>query len=302
MSRRYVVLDVFTDQPLAGNPLAVILDSDGLSEGQMQAIAQEFNFSETVFVLPPANPAHRARIRIFTPAYELPFAGHPTVGSAVLLSLETTQGDAGAPDAMMVLEEKIGPVRCVVSRRSADIGHAVFDVPKLAERLGSDLDRDAIADMLGLLSSDIGFENHVPTIYSAGVPFVFVPLADLDAIGRASPVAAHWKRGTAKAPRDGVYLYTRETLTKAHHFHARMISREGSVEDPATGSAAAAFAGVILDFDRPVTGTHDYTIEQGFEMGRPSLVGLEIDVEAGLLHQARIRGDAVVLMRGTLAV
>lgn len=298
MSRRYVVLDVFTDQPLEGNPLAVVLDAEGLPPERMQAIAREFNFSETVFVLPPENAAHRARLRIFTPTYEMPFAGHPTIGSAVLLALEAGAAAETAPDEIFVVEEKIGLVRCVVSARSGDIGHAIFDVPQLSEPIEAELDREALADMFGLLWTDIGFENHVPRIYSAGVPFIFLPVADLDALRRAAPVQAHWKRGIGNAPRDGVYLYTRETLAQSRQFHARMIGREGMVEDPATGSAAAAFAGAIVEFDRPVSGTHRYMIEQGFEMGRPSLVGLEIDVEGDVLRQARIRGDAVVVMRG----
>ena len=297
MSRRYAILDVFTDAPLAGNPLAVVLDSEGLDTAAMQAIAAEFNLAETVFVLPPERPAHRARIRIFSTARELPFAGHPTVGTAVLLAHE----DHGAAelDAMLLLEETVGPVRCAVALRGARAGHAIFDLPELPKPHAVRLDRDRVAAALGLTAAEIGFENHVLSAYSAGVPYLFVPLRNLDAMARVRPLDAYWP----EAFPDGVsaYLYTRETEGLARSFHARMFWRTRSlVEDPATGSAAAAFAGVVQQFDGATAGTHRHVIEQGFEMGRPSLIELECDVEGGHLRAARIGGDAVLIARGTL--
>ena len=135
MPRRYAILDVFADRPLAGNPLAVVLDSDGLDGARMQAIAREFNLSETVFVLPPDDGRHRARLRIFTPARELPFAGHPTVGTAVLLALEDQGGATGA--AAFGLEERVGVVPCAVAVEGEGRVRARFRVPRLPEVWGA---------------------------------------------------------------------------------------------------------------------------------------------------------------------
>ena len=297
--RRYLVYDVFTDRPLAGNPLAVVLDSQGLDTAAMQAIAREFNLSETVFVAPPASSAHAASIRIFMPLGELPFAGHPTVGTAVALAEQ-----AGGGDSIMVLEEKIGDVRCAVSRGQGAC-YAEFDLPKLPQRLDLAADPAAIAAALGLGPHEIGFENHAPSLWSAGVPYVCVPLSGLDAAGRARVDPALWLElaprvnGAPGAP----YVYCRDTVGHDSAFHARLFAPwDGIAEDPATGSAAAAFAGAILHFDRPHAGSHRYWIEQGIEMGRPSRIRLEIDVEDGAMKAARIGGHAVRVAEGVLDV
>jgi trans-2,3-dihydro-3-hydroxyanthranilate isomerase len=298
MPRSYAILDVFTQQPLAGNPLAVVRDGSGLDDAAMQRIAAEFNLSETVFLLPPARPGHSAAARIFTPARELPFAGHPTVGTAVLLA---TDRAAGADfEAVVVLEETVGPVRCGVQLKSGRPGYAEFDVPKKPAPVGVTLDRDLIAAALGILPQQIGFENHVPTAYEAGVPFVFVPVADLDAIAEAAPVMEMWPAAfPAAAP--SAFLYCRECALHDSAFHARMFApRLGIHEDPATGAAVAAFAGAVFRFDAPREGRHALTIEQGYEMGRPSQIALELEVENGALHGVRIGGYAVILAEGEL--
>jgi trans-2,3-dihydro-3-hydroxyanthranilate isomerase len=303
MQRRYAILDVFADRPLAGNPLAVVLDSAGLDEARMQAIAREFNLSETVFVLPPGNSVHSAAIRIFTPGTELPFAGHPTVGTAVIVARETLRGatsEDGETDAVIVLEEKVGPVRCGVKLRAGK-GHAVFDVPRLPKETGPAGSVEDIAAALGLIPAEIGFENHAPTRYDAGVPFAFVPVRDLRTIGRIVPQPSLF--AAAFAGDGNVFAYTRETEGIGHHFHARMFAPGfGLAEDPATGAAVAALPGVIGRFDAMPAGTRRYTIEQGFEMGRPSLIGLEIDTEHGRLAATRISGDAVIVGEGVIDV
>ncbi len=299
-SRKYFVYDVFTDTRLAGNPLAVVTDCDGLDAGAMQAIAREFNLSESAFILPPDNPRHKARVRIFTPDYEMPFAGHPTVGSAVALA---EQADEGVAAGMFVLEENIGPVRCAVTR-SAGATFAEFDLPKLPERLDLSADAAALGAALGLAAHEIGFENHRPGLWSAGVPYVTVPVASLDAAARVRYDNAAWME-LAPSKGEGIvasaYVYCRDTLHLDNAFHARMfVPGNPSYEDPATGSAAAAFAGAILEFDRPVDGPQRYWIEQGMEMGRPSRLRLEIDVEGGSLARARIGGHAAKVAEGTL--
>jgi trans-2,3-dihydro-3-hydroxyanthranilate isomerase len=298
MARRYQVFDVFTDHPLAGNPLAVVLEADGLDSAAMQSIAREFNLSETVFVQPPDNPAHTARVRIFTPARELPFAGHPTVGAAVCLARERS-ALPGEHNAVIVLEEIVGPVRCGV-RVTGPGGFAEFDCPKLPEVSGDGAGKAFIAAAIGVAPADVGFENHVPTKWSAGVPYHFVPLHDMAVLRKAVPNSAQWQQAFGK---DAGYFYTRQTEGHAHSFRARMFAPEiGIAEDPATGSAAAAFAGVVHRFDSPPDGEHAAVIEQGFEMGRPSLIRLEMSVSAGRLSAVRIGGGAVAVAAGTLMV
>jgi trans-2,3-dihydro-3-hydroxyanthranilate isomerase len=299
MSRRYAILDVFTDRPLAGNPLAVVLDSDGLDDARMQAIAAEFNLSETVFVAPATKPVHSAAVRIFTPARELPFAGHPTVGTAVLLGLERAASGFGNGEMVLVLEETVGPVRCGVSLHSDRLGHAIFDLPKLPVEVSEAPGKDTLAAALNLIPAEIGFENHHASIFDAGVPYSFVPVRDLAAIGKAKANHAAWRAAFGKG--GAAFLYCREVTESGRHIHARMFAPElGITEDPATGSAVAALAGVIAKFDQPPGGSHRYVIEQGIEMGRPSLISLEIDMEGGAVAEGRIGGEAVVVARGAL--
>ena len=191
MPRRFVILDVFTRVPLAGNPLAVVLDAAGLDDRRMQAIAREFNLSETVFVLPPEDPRHRARLRIFTPARELPFAGHPTVGTAVWLAREGVSGSFETEDgpraAAFGLEEGVGVVPCAVAIEEEGRGRARFRLPALPQVWGEGARLDEAAWALGLDPTEIGFDRHVPSRHAAGVPFDFVPVRSAAAVARARP-------------------------------------------------------------------------------------------------------------------
>lgn len=298
----YYILDVFTEKRFGGNPLAVVLDADALDAARMQTIAREFNLSETVFVLKPHNRAHTARVRIFTPKSELPFAGHPTVGAAALLGELRTPAanDNGGPgDALVVLEETIGIVRVGVRMRNGAATYAEFDAPKLPEESGSVPSTELLAAALGLIPAEIGFENHRPTRYSAGNPFAFVPVASLEAIEKARVSSSHWEavQGT------GAFLYCRQTVHTTSAFHARMFApHNGIPEDPATGSAAAAFAGVIQRFDALPDGMHKRIVEQGFEMGRPSLISLSLEIAAGKLGAVRVGGHAVRVAEGKIEV
>ena len=294
MRRRYHVLDVFTTVPLAGNPLAVVLDSAGLDTAAMQKIAREFNLSETVFVADPRDPVNSARLRIFTPATELPFAGHPTIGTAILLAKLQAPDLLHGQDVGLVLEEGIGVVSCSVRHRRGEAAHASFDVPRLPERTGEGPSRDAAATLLGLEPDDIGFGAHMPTCFSAGVPFTFVPLASIEALGRAA-------LSGAATERHAYYLYTPDGARRPHAYRTRMIaSGLGVAEDPATGSAAAAFAGVLVANEVLPDGDHDCTLHQGVEMGRPSFIGIALNVEARTLSRVAIGGSAVMIADGTL--
>jgi trans-2,3-dihydro-3-hydroxyanthranilate isomerase len=289
MRRRFATLDVFTDRRFAGNPLAVVLDADELDAAAMQAIAREFNHPETVFVFAPADPAHRARVRIFTPARELPFAGHPTVGTAVLLGAR----DGGGRD--IVLEEGIGAVRCTLESTSGGGGSARFTIPQLPAEVGPAPDDATIAAALGLAPAEIGELR--PARWSAGIPFTFVAVAGLAAMARCRPDPA--KFDAAFGAGGAAYVFCGETVEPGHAFHARMFAPGmGVPEDPATGSAAAAFAGVLAP--RLGEGTHTIAIEQGYEMGRPSLIRLVAVVEAAGLVSASIGGDAVIATEGTI--
>jgi trans-2,3-dihydro-3-hydroxyanthranilate isomerase len=297
----YHVLDVFTTERFGGNPLAVVLDADGLDGKRMQRIAREFNLSETVFVLQPSHAAHTARVRIFTPAAEMPFAGHPTVGTACLLAQLRLPPAPQESEALIVLEEEIGPVRIGVRLRRGSAPFAEFDAPRLPEDLGSPPAVDRLAAAVGLIPAEIGFENHRPTRYSAGNPFLFLPVASLEAIGKAHVSSGHWEAGMGTGT--GAFLYCRQTVHTTSAFHARMFApHHGIAEDPATGSAAAAFAGVVQRFDELPDGTHKRTIEQGFEMGRPSLIDLSVTVAAGRLTTVRIGGHAVRVAAGSIEV
>ncbi|QEL26110.1 PhzF family phenazine biosynthesis protein [Bosea sp. F3-2] len=299
MKRRFVTLDVFTTRRHAGNPLAVVLQSEGLDTEAMQAIAREFNLSETVFVSPPEKPGHRASVRIFTPGGELPFAGHPTVGTAVWLAL--TDDAEGRPADMLVLEEKVGPVSCAVEVKGSHAGHAVFTLPRLPERIAQPVADAVLAEALGLDAGDLGFDEHRPSAFSAGVAYTMVPVARREAVAQARVAGAAFERAMAETPNGNAFIYCRETAEAGHHYHARMFwPGAGVVEDPATGSAVAAFAGAVMASDKPDDGDHRFVIEQGYEMGRPSQIALELSVRSGALVSARIGGSAVVVSEGVL--
>ncbi|KAB1073424.1 PhzF family phenazine biosynthesis protein [Methylobacterium planeticum] len=302
--RRFATLDVFTDEPYAGNPLAVVLDGEGLDGAAMQRIAREFNLSETVFVLPPAEARHRARIRIFTPARELPFAGHPTVGTAVLLGLQDQARGVGAAraDALAFgLEEAIGIVPCVVEA-GAGRGRARFKAPALPSFLGEGPEPAALAAALSLAPEDIGMGAHGPSRHGAGVDFTFVPVASRDRLD-----AARIDPGALAALGEGfggtgaLYLYASDPEGLGQRYQARMFAPHlGVPEDPATGSAAAAFAGVLMQFEPLGTGTHDVVLRQGLAMGRPSEIALQLVIADGVLRSVEIGGAAVLVSEGSL--
>jgi trans-2,3-dihydro-3-hydroxyanthranilate isomerase len=295
MQRRFATLDVFTGRRFTGNPLAVVLDAEGLDTEVMQAIAREFGHPETVFTLPAAAGGHRARLRIFTPAREIPFAGHPTVGTAVLLGLR----DGAAAGHAMVLEETIGPVSCVLERVGAAGGFARFTAPQGPADAGPAAADASIAAALGLDPSDVGFGAFRPARFSVGNAFTFVPLSGLAAIERCRPDLSAFS--AAFGPMGMAYAYCAETAAPGHQFHARMFAPEvGIPEDPATGSAAAAFPGVLARFAPLANGSHTVRIEQGYEMGRPSLIEVTIAVAGGALGAVSIGGEAVVVTSGTI--
>lgn len=278
---RYVVYDVFTDKPFGGNPLAIFLDATGLDTDQLQAIAREFNFSETTFVFPPDDPAHTAKVRIFTPTQEIPFAGHPTIGTAIALH------DAGR-QADMVLELGVGPLACRV-----DNGRAQFTTHAPLQVLAQP-DPALIARALRLTKQDFKAEVHPPTHASLGLPFVIVELTDSNALARCQTDIAAFREGQDRYPCDmdfAVFAYARDGAA----IQARMFAPLDNIpEDPATGSACATLGALLQN----VTGA-DQTllIHQGVDMGRPSVIHVQAAQGA-----VTVLGTAVKIMEGQLVL
>lgn len=293
------ILDVFTDRRFGGNPLAVVLDADRLTTSDMQTVVREFNLSETIFVLRPNDPSSTAKVRIFTLGRELPFAGHPIVGGAVLLA--SLGREAGQPFATTVtFEAAVGLVPVAVRREGDEPPYGEFTAAVLPEPAGEAPPAAAIAAALGIREADIGFAGHRPTIYKAGNGFVFVPLASREALSGARPEVSAWQ-GLRAADTIGAYLYCRGG--NEADFHARLFAPDvGVLEDPATGSAAATLPGPLMAAMAPADGTHRWTIAQGDDMGRPSRLRLSIDVAQGRLSAVRVGGQAVRVSEGMIIV
>jgi trans-2,3-dihydro-3-hydroxyanthranilate isomerase len=311
---QYVTADVFTDRQFGGNPLAVLLDARGLTSEEMLAITREFNYSETTFVL-PAERDGDVRVRIFTPGGEIPFAGHPTVGTAhVLFAVGALRADAA--ETRVVLEENVGdvPVTLRFAGGDAALGgaepsFAQLAVAQLPEERGAP-DAAALARVLSLDESDFVGSDWAPVTASCGLPFVIAPLRTRDAVGRARVNLDVWERTFAPD------AWSREIMVvamdpspsqssgseqAAADARARVFVPGLSVpEDPATGSANAALAGFLARRTPRLDGTLRWVVEQGVEMGRPSRLELEADKRGGEIVGVRVGGSSVVVSRGEL--
>lgn len=297
--RAYVTADVFTDVRFGGNQLAVVLDGRGLTTEEMQAITREFNYPETTFVLPPDDPAHAARVRIFTLAHEMPFAGHPTVGTAVVLAATgrlPMTGDA----TTAVLELNVGPTPVVVSRRGGVPAYCRFTTARLPEVGPTPPTRATLAAMLGLAPEDLDGPL-APQAVSCGFPFLIVPVRDRAALARARLRLEHWEQGLDAWWARDVYVVTRTGCDAGYDVHARMFGPGAGVsEDPATGSAAAALAGYLAAREPARDGAWRWVVAQGLEMGRPSRLEIEAEKQGGAVSAVRVGGAAVLVMQGTL--
>ena len=283
----FMILDVFTDRPFGGNQLGVLTDARGLTAQGMQAVAREFNFAETTFVLPPDDPAHARRVRIFTPAVELPFAGHPTVGTACALAM------AGlSPTGEIVLEEGVGPVPVTIAkageaysaRLRLDRGPDTFAVPPAG-------------DMAAILS--LGVEEIVDVFAaSVGVHFTYVQLRSREAVDASRLDLDAWRRLLSSSPAAQVYLFAGE-LKDGGEIYARMFGPGfGIAEDPATGAAAAALVGHAASR----AGSLDIAIHQGVQMGRPSLIEASAVAEGGEVRSIEVGGATTLIAQGSIDV
>ena len=298
---RFHTLDVFTTQPYTGNPLAVILEADGLNDAQMQTIAREFNLSETVFVHKATRADALAKLRIFTPAKEMPFAGHPTVGTACLLA-DLYLSQSGS-ELDFVLEENVGPVPVKVRRSGACPPFAQLSVAKLPEYGPPPPPVKQLALMLGLPAQEIVTETERPRAASCGVPFLLVPVRDTAALSRIRVDTARCREVLRDYPVRDIYLYAHDAEHGDAHIRARMFAPElGIAEDPATGAASVALAGALALEHSMRDGTLRWTIEQGVEMARPSLLYTEADKQAGRVTAVRVGGHAVRVAEGQVWV
>lgn len=302
MRYRFLTCDVFTSTPFGGNQLAVFPDARGIPEHRLLDVTREFNFSETTFVLPPENPRHARRVRIFTPGGEVPFAGHPTVGTAHVLA-QAGEIPLTGDTTRIVLEEKVGPVPVTI--RAAG-GHPTFtqlSVAKLPEVLAPPPSRDDLALVLGLEVDDLLGGDWSPQAMSCGLPFLFVPLHDRNAVARARIRMDAWERTLKDAPVSEVMVFAPGGERPGSDYRARMFAPGLSVpEDPATGSACAALGGYLAARDARRDGTLHWVVEQGFEMGRPSILEVEADVARGAVTAVRVGGDTVLMSEGTMEI
>jgi len=299
MKRRYVTTDVFTERIFGGNPLAVMLDAQGLSTDDMQAIALEFNYSETSFVFPPDDARHTAKVRIFTPRTEVPFAGHPNVGTAFVLAREERFASAASCGAF-VFEEAAGLVPLTLLREHGAVIGAELKAPEALSR-HSVVSRETAAACLSLDATDVATTVHAPQIVSVGLPFLAVELASREALRRSKPnIAAH----ANLLPLDGadaIFAYWREPAAASEMvLHARTFSPlDGIVEDPATGSACAATIALLATLMVRPRDQLAWRIHQGVDMGRPSLLLGRTLLRDGQLA-AHIGGRCVAMLDGSL--
>jgi trans-2,3-dihydro-3-hydroxyanthranilate isomerase len=297
MRYRFVTCDVFTPTRFGGNQLAVLPEAAGLADRRMQQIAREFNFSETTFVLPPEQ-GHTRRVRIFTPTAELPFAGHPNVGTAFILG---TLGELGPLDRPLgiTFEEKAGIVPITVERREGLIRCELAAPERLT--LGRSVSAEIMARALSLAPEDILTRTHPPQVASVGLRFLFAELRDRRALERARPRLDGFEALAGDGMPADVHLYVR--TGDDFDIRARMFAPfDGVPEDPATGSANCALAALLAGYDPAPTGSYRWRVAQGVEMGRPSVLEVSAEKRDGEVIEARVGGTSVLVSEGAIEV
>jgi len=310
MSHRFIQLDVFTDRPFCGNPLAVFPETSELTDERMQQIAREMNLSETVFVLPPKDENALRRLRIFTPTKELPFAGHPVVGTWYCLAREgmVPLPENGTGWAHLKQEVGIGVLPVDIEFKDGDPSQVVMTQGKfeIVNEIEDWQEQAEIARALGLAREDLD-ENLPIQSVSTGNSMLLVPVRSLADLGHCRVNLALLSEVYDRAKATGCYAFTRETIEIGEaRAHARFFVGMNIGEDPATGSAAGPLGGYLVYHDAagvdPVDGVYRFVIEQGDFMNRPSRIGLEVKGKAGKIEEVRVGGTAVVVARGELEI
>lgn len=296
---RYLTLDVFTATPFGGNQLAVFPDASGIPDAQLLPIAREFNFSEVTFCYPAADPAHTRRVRIFTPTGEIPFAGHPTIGTAAALAL--TEGALEGASGRFVLELGVGPVPVDVRRESERIAWAEFSVAKLPEAGPQAPTLNTLAEILSLDPAELAGGSSSPQALSCGYPFLIVPLRTVEAVSRARVRVERWEQTLRNWWAPEILVAARDPHGGERHWRARMFGPGIDItEDPATGSAIAVLGAFLAAREPRRDGTFAWTVDQGIEMGRPSRLAVNVDKADGVVTAIRVAGHAVAMSEGRL--
>ena len=297
MSYRYFICDVFTNTRFGGNQLAVLPEATGLSDSVMQQIAREFNFSESTFVL-PAEQGHTRRVRIFTPTAEIPFAGHPNVGTAFVLAKTGAFGPIGEP-ITVTFEEKAGLVPITISQRNGTLWCELSAPEPL--RLGKTVSAESLASAVSLAADDVVTTTHLPQVASVGLPFLMAELKDRAALARARVNAQGFDALATQGVVPDVHLYVKSA--DEFDIRARMFAPfDGVPEDPATGSANCALAGLLRYYGDAEDGTDSWRIAQGVEMGRPSVLDAQADKRGGAVVGTRVGGASVLVSEGNIEV
>jgi len=301
MRLNFITVDVFTDTQFGDNPLAVVIDANGLSSEQMQKIAAEFNLAETTFVLPPKAAGHTAHVRIFTPRAEMPFAGHPNVGTAFVVAREGSCYGRPLSDQSLMFEEAAGLVRMELLKQGSEITGARLAAPQPLV-VGDTMAPEVVAEACSIAAADIETRNHPPCIAGCGAPFVFAELKQRGALAAAQPRVDVFTRHFPRERVTGIHLYVR-TDEDALDLQSRMFAPlHGVFEDPATGSANVALVGLLAKLRREPDLRLSLKIGQGVDMGRPSLLQAHADKTAGQVVATFIGGNCVPVMRGVLDV
>jgi trans-2,3-dihydro-3-hydroxyanthranilate isomerase len=300
MLREFVTVDVFTDRRFGGNPLAVVMNAEGLTTAQMQSVAGEFNLSETTFVLPPKDPAHTAEVRIFTPKAELPFAGHPNVGTAFVLA--SRGGAPGRPAGdRLVFEEKAGLVPLDLLKDGGAVVGSRLTAPQPLSR-GEDVPIDIVAAGCSIAVEEIEIRHHAPCVASCGTAFIFAELKSRRSLEIARPRSEVFAQHFPVDGATGIHLYVRDG-DKGIDIRARMFAPLHDVpEDPATGSANVALVGLLASLRPEPDLSLQLRIAQGVEMGRPSLLDASAEKCGGRVDETRIGGRCVAVMTGTIDI
>jgi trans-2,3-dihydro-3-hydroxyanthranilate isomerase len=293
---RYYICDVFTETRFGGNQLAVLPEAVGLSTQQMQEIAREFNFSETTFVL-PAKAGHTRHVRIFTPAREIPFAGHPNIGTAFVLASTGEFGEIKS-SLTVTFEEQSGLVSVAIHEAGGKVASCELTAPQSLS-FGKTLPVELVAAAIAIDSQEIVTKTHGPQVASVGLPFIMVELRDRSVLERARISMSGFEALAAEDVMPDVYLYTRGT--DGFDIRARMFAPlSGVPEDPATGSANCALAGLLAHYSQDFNGSFSWRIAQGVEMGRPSTLIARAEKKDGVVQTTRIGGATVLVSEGTI--
>ena len=296
----YLTLDVFSSTPFGGNQLAVFPDARAIPDGQLLAITREFNFSEVTFCYPPADAAHTRRVRIFTPGGEVPFAGHPIIGTAAAIALRDSALGSAA-DGTFTLELGVGVVSVQTRVEAPTLVWAEFGVAKLPELGPPAPTLNTLAEILSVTPADLVGGAMSPQAVSCGLPFLMVPLKTVKAVERARVRLDRWEQTLQKFWAPDMFVAARDPAGGDHHWHARMFGPGFSVpEDPATGSAVAAFGGWLAMKDSRPDAEFAWTVDQGIEMGRPSRLEVRATKAGGAVTSVHVAGRAVLMGEGRL--